>query len=220
MRPARVCLVSDSAGKFCACVWLLSGAKIRSHGLLLLNGDTNMPRYFCNLRFGQRVLSDEEGIELSDRTAARDEALAVVRDLTNPEVEGARRRWASWFIEVADERGGFFRAPIGHPALELVTPDRHALGGAEPKIRPVRAESALPEDAPTRSRTAEIVRQIAALRRRRAELLKENHQLRSEILSLCLASEGLRVRSKRLVSLAQGAAGGVPLAAAEMTPTR
>jgi hypothetical protein len=179
-----------------------------------------MPRYFFNLRFGQRVLSDEEGVELSDRAAARDEALAVVQDLANPEVEGARRRWASWFIEVADERGGFFRAPIGHPALEIVPPDRHALGGAVPKITPVRAESALSEDAPTRSRTAEVVRQIAALRRRREELLKENHQLRSELLSLCLASEGLRVRSKHLVSLAQGPRGGASLAASEMTPTR
>src|SRR5262245_913119 len=179
-----------------------------------------MPRYFFNLRFGQRVLSDEEGIELSDRTAARDEALAVVRDLTNPEVEGARRRWASWFIEVADERGESFRAPIGHPAHELVNPDRHALGGEEAKKRPVRAESVLPEDAPTRSRTAEIVMQIAVLRRKRAELLKENHQLQSELLSLCLASEGLRVRSKCLVSLAQGPRGGASLAASEMTPTR
>src|SRR5262245_65471407 len=97
-----------------------------------------MPRYFFNLRFGQRVLSDEEGVELSDRAAARDEALAVVQDLANPEVESARRRWASWFIEVAGERGGFFRARIGHAALELVPPDRHALGCALPSITPTR----------------------------------------------------------------------------------
>ena len=82
-----------------------------------------MPRYFFHLRFGRRFLPDDEGIELRNRTAARDEALAVVRDLTN---KVGRQRWASWFLEVADDRSGFFRTPIGHPALELVTPDRHA----------------------------------------------------------------------------------------------
>jgi hypothetical protein len=37
-----------------------------------------MPRYFFHLRFGRRFLPDDEGIELRNRTAARDEALAVV----------------------------------------------------------------------------------------------------------------------------------------------
>jgi len=79
-----------------------------------------MPRYFFHLSFGQRIVSDEEGVELPNRSAARDEALAVVRDLTNPEIGGNSGRWASWFLHVADERGPFFRTPIGHPALEVV----------------------------------------------------------------------------------------------------
>ena len=62
-----------------------------------------MPRYFFHLSFGQRTVPDEEGVELPNRTAARDEALAVVRDLANPEHSGHSRRWASWFLEVADE---------------------------------------------------------------------------------------------------------------------
>ena len=111
-----------------------------------------MPRYFFHLRFGRRFLPDDEGIELRNRTAARDEALAVVRDPANP----GRQRWASWFLEVADERSGFFRTPIGHPALELVTPDRHAPGGAEPELTSGRAESALPEEAHAGGRTAEM----------------------------------------------------------------
>src|ERR1043166_9690474 len=82
-----------------------------------------MPRYFFHLSFGQRTLPDEDGVELPNRTAAREEALAVVRDLANPEHSGHSRRWASWFLEVADETGGFFRTPIGYPALELVTPE-------------------------------------------------------------------------------------------------
>ena len=93
-----------------------------------------MPLYFFHLSFGQRVVADQERVELPSRSAARDEAVAVVRDLANAQVEGARRRWASWFLEVANETGGFFRTPIGHPAFELVTSDHHALGGAYSNI--------------------------------------------------------------------------------------
>jgi hypothetical protein len=66
-------------------------------------GDKATPRYFFHLTFGQRVVPDEDGVELPNRWAARDEALAVVRDLAKPEVGGSSRRWASWFLEVADE---------------------------------------------------------------------------------------------------------------------
>src|SRR6059058_6210307 len=65
--------------------------------------------------------ADRFGSSKPNRSAACTEALAVVRELTNPEVSGGSRRWASWFLEVADESGGFFRTPIGHPALEVVT---------------------------------------------------------------------------------------------------
>jgi uncharacterized protein DUF6894 len=80
-----------------------------------------MPRYFFHLSFGQRVVPDEEGVELPNRSAARHEALAAMRDLANAKIGGDARRWASWFLEVADSEGQFFRRPIGHPALELVT---------------------------------------------------------------------------------------------------
>ena len=45
-----------------------------------------MPHYFFHLSFGQRMVRDEEGVELPNRSAARDEAPAVVRDLVNPEI--------------------------------------------------------------------------------------------------------------------------------------
>jgi len=77
-----------------------------------------MPLYFFHLNFGHRVLPDEEGVELPNRSAAREEALAVVRDLADPKIGGNTRRWASWFLQVADDEGQFFRTPIGHPALE------------------------------------------------------------------------------------------------------
>src|SRR5215475_6948930 len=121
-----------------------------------------MPRYFFHLRFGQRVLPDEEGVELPNRSAARDEALAVVRDLANPETGRNSRRWASWFIEVADESGGFFRTPSGHPALELVPPNTHEarVEGEEPTAIVFR------EDTAVTTHTAEIVWQMWMRRER------------------------------------------------------
>ena len=45
-----------------------------------------MPLYFFHLNFGDRVLPDEEGVELPNQSAAREEALAVVRDLADPKI--------------------------------------------------------------------------------------------------------------------------------------
>jgi hypothetical protein len=54
-----------------------------------------MPLYFFHLSFGHRIVPDEEGVELPNRSAARAEALAVIRDLSNPEVPGNPKGWAS-----------------------------------------------------------------------------------------------------------------------------
>src|SRR5881227_4065932 len=103
-----------------------------------------MPRYFFHLSFGQRVVSDEDGFELPNRSAACTEAWAVVRELTNPEVSGGSRRWASWFLEVADESGGFFRTPIGHPALEVVTSKTNSPPVEQPDAEPLRPAAIAP----------------------------------------------------------------------------
>src|SRR5215470_19827134 len=116
---AGVC--STSALPFSSLHATKHGTK-RSHSASSVKGSSVMPLYFFHLNFGQRVVPDEEGVELLSRSAARDEALAVVRELVNAEAAGSRRRWAGWFVEVADEIGGFFRTPIGQPALEIVTP--------------------------------------------------------------------------------------------------
>jgi hypothetical protein len=97
-----------------------------------------MPRYFFHLSFGRRLVADEEGVELPNRSAARDEALAVVRELANPEVGGNARRWASWFLQVVDDEGQFFRTPVGYPALEIVTAERQELEAEERRIRRIR----------------------------------------------------------------------------------
>src|SRR5215831_15810526 len=139
-----------------------------------------MSRYFFHLSFGQRVVPDEEGVELPSRTAARNEALAVVRDLANPDVESAPKRWASWFLDVADEGGG---TPIGHPALELVTPDAPASSSEPPDLKSVqRAPAAVARDsAALRARTTEIVRQTVERQQQMAQLLRHQAALRREL---------------------------------------
>jgi uncharacterized protein DUF6894 len=51
-----------------------------------------MPLYLFHLAFGHRTVPDEEGVELPNRSAAREEALAVVRDLADPDSGGNPRR--------------------------------------------------------------------------------------------------------------------------------
>jgi len=158
-----------------------------------------MPLYFFHLCFGDRTVPDDEGVELPDRSAAHAEASAVIRDLSNPEVAGNPRRWASWFLQVADEGGEFLRMPIGHPALEVVTPDG-------PEAERSEAEPARPaRTVATRQgrRSAALVQQMSAVRKRTEQLLQRNQQLRQELSSLCLASASIRVRASRVVSLAR-----------------
>src|SRR5262245_8975230 len=162
-----------------------------------------MPRYFFHLSFGQRMVPDEEGFELPNRSAACTEALAVVRELNKPELSGGSRRWASWFLDVADENGGFFRTPIGHPALEVVAPDA-------PRAEPSEAvwlTAQHPNDLAAKGHVAEIIREMLARRQRTAELLEANNRLWLELSSILLASEGVRIRARRLVSLARAAGG-------------
>lgn len=97
-----------------------------------------MPLYFFHLSFGDRTVPDDEGVELPSRSAAHEEALAVIRDLSDPEIAGSARRWASWFLQVADEGGAFLRMPIGHPALEIVAPDTAEPRAEQPELLPTR----------------------------------------------------------------------------------
>src|SRR5262249_8018192 len=82
-----------------------------------------MPRYFFHLTFGDRVVPDEEGIELPNRAAAREEAMTDARERWDRAGASPGRRWASWFLQVADDQGRFLRVPLGYPALEVVSAD-------------------------------------------------------------------------------------------------
>jgi hypothetical protein len=66
---------------------------------------------------------------------------------------------------------------------------------------------------------AEIVRQMEARHQRTAQLLKETDRLRRELLSVCLASERIGVRTKRLLSLARRVTLAPLLTASVLTPT-
>lgn len=160
-----------------------------------------MPLYFFHLSFGDRTVPDDEGVELADRSAARAEALAVIRDLGNPEVAGNPRRWASWFLQVADEAGEFLRMPIGHPALEVVTPDGREREAEPSEERPTRPAATVATRHGRRS--AALVQQMSAVRKQTNELLQRNQQLRGELSAVCLASASIRVRASRVVSLAR-----------------
>jgi hypothetical protein len=172
-------------------------------GLLVESlGDKVMPHYFFHLSFGQRLVPDDEGVELPNRSAARDEALAVVRELANPEVGGNARRWASWFLQVADDKGAFFRTAIGHPALEIVSADGQAPQTEEPGIGPEPATIAAGRGAAPRTR-GELRQQIRAIRQRTAQLMNDNRRLREELSSLYLISKNIQLHASRTMAMAQ-----------------
>ena len=86
-----------------------------------------MPHYFFHLAFGDRLVADEEGVELAGRSEACGEAEAIIRELSAAQSVGNPRRWAGWFLQVGDEKGQFLRMPIGHPALEIAASRRLAI---------------------------------------------------------------------------------------------
>jgi hypothetical protein len=187
-----------------------------------------MPLYFFQLSFGSRVLPDEEGVELRDRAAAREEAHAIIRELTDRTGEGTRRRWASWFLEVNDEVGRFLRLPIGYPALELVPNNASEPPSHRPQERPHRREE-LPSPRPAiaeppRPATvghplSRLIRQIAARLERTAQLLERNRELRQELSSQFLRSRQICDAARQVVSSAQGSSAAQALPPKGSAPT-
>jgi hypothetical protein len=50
-----------------------------------------------------RIVEDIEVLELSDLSAAREEAIGLARDLTRGQILG--RNWSKWTVIVTDETG-------------------------------------------------------------------------------------------------------------------
>jgi hypothetical protein len=161
-----------------------------------------MPHYFFHLSFAGRRLPDEDGLELVNPAAAREEGLAVVRDLSNPAIEGQPKRWAGWFIEVTDAQGEqLLQLPIGHPALQVVPRDGVFVRSAPPAGR--RAEWTAGENdrrpAPSAGSTMALVSQMLARRRRTAELLEANQRLREQLSSELLMGNKVKGLAQQLV---------------------
>jgi hypothetical protein len=161
-----------------------------------------MPYYFFHLAFGTRTVLDEEGIELPGRSAARAEALAAIRELSDAPTGGNSRRWAGWFLQLADEQGQFFRAPIGHPALELATPqppaEARSLNSAASATTSTGQACA---SAPTQ--VAELVRQLSTRQQHATQLLEHSRRLHHELSSLCADNERIRAHARELVAYAR-----------------
>ena len=160
-----------------------------------------MPHYFFHLCFGDRVLPDEEGTEFRDRAAAREEASAVIGELSDPALKGNPRRWAGWFLQVADEGGPFFRAPIGNPSLEVVTEDWQPAPKRSPAPQAVRRQP--PREQPMSGKVSAIVQQMLACRAKAVELRDKNRQLRDEIAAVALKCNEARNRAQLLITSAQ-----------------
>jgi hypothetical protein len=167
-------------------------------------GELSMPLYFFHLSFGDRTVADDEGVELPSRSAARAEAAAVIRDLADPEIAGNPRRWASWFLQVADEGGEFLRMPIGHPALEVVSSDGEQLHTEVSEFKPIRPAATVATGQGRRS--AALVQQMSEVRKRTEQLIQRNQQLRHELSSVLAVSENVQVRARHLVAYARFAA--------------
>ena|SRR5947209_3811608 len=145
-----------------------------------------MPRYFFHLSFGDRTWPDDEGIELPSRAAARTEAAGIVDDLAHRGATESPRRWAGWFLCVADAAGQFLSLEMGHPALALV-PDQLRSGAAT-----------------VHGRIVELARRMLQVRQRTECLLDENRQLREELASELTRSRQVSLRARELVSGSRG----------------
>jgi hypothetical protein len=129
---------------------------------------------------------------LPDRSVARDEALTAVRELANPEIDGARRRWAGWFIQVADEEGQFLRLPIGHPALEIVRSGKQPPAKLKQKDRWRSAWD-----------LSDLAAQLSERMQYTAELVDRHRRLVDALSALILISKKRRARVRLVMENAR-----------------
>jgi hypothetical protein len=78
-----------------------------------------MPRYYCHIRQGDRLIEDPDGIERPDLDAARAEALDGVRGLIGEAIRYGRDDWLDEAIVITDETG---RELMTIPFIEALPP--------------------------------------------------------------------------------------------------
>jgi hypothetical protein len=63
-----------------------------------------MPRYFFHLTDGKQVLNNHKGVDLAGNAAARDDAIALARNLRHGAVMPGFH-WDGWFVTIVDAHG-------------------------------------------------------------------------------------------------------------------
>jgi hypothetical protein len=63
-----------------------------------------MPRYYFRLTKGSEVVKIPEGIDLPGNAAAREEAVALARDLKTGKIQ-PDRKWDGWIVTIVDQHG-------------------------------------------------------------------------------------------------------------------
>jgi hypothetical protein len=66
--------------------------------------DSAMPRYYFHLTDGTNVFDNHKGIDLAGNAAAREDALALARDLKHGKTMPGWN-WAGWFVAIVDAHG-------------------------------------------------------------------------------------------------------------------
>jgi hypothetical protein len=148
-----------------------------------------MPVYFFHVSFGNRLLPDEEGTELHNRVAAREEAFAVARDLAHRVTGYGRRHWGNWSLVVADAEGPFLRIPIAPEGPAVVTPgvvasttEQFTPSGTLPAVSSVRLGS----------RIAVLMQQVLVRKQATLRLMEKQRMLRDQLSGQLALSQQVR----------------------------
>ncbi|MCX7306602.1 MAG: hypothetical protein NTZ72_01035 [Afipia sp.] len=64
-----------------------------------------MPRFFFHLTDGKRTFTDANGVELSNRAAARAYLSSHIRELRGTLSENGIHDWSEWSVMLSDEEG-------------------------------------------------------------------------------------------------------------------
>lgn len=77
-----------------------------------------MPRYYFRLVKDNEVVKIPEGVDLPGNAAAREEAVALARDLQAGKLQ-PDRRWEGWLVTIVDQHGH----TVDSVPIDLVPPD-------------------------------------------------------------------------------------------------
>jgi len=153
-----------------------------------------MPRFYFHLRAADKSLMDCEGRVLPDVAAAREEALATVRDFFQPAIGHVHPEWEGWSIDACDERGRrvFAVAFADAPQLQALETQTSVAARPAPSIVFLDIERARREFSVTERRTRHLVHRALMLAER-------NHYEAKNLYLLMKSAERGRTRASELL---------------------